>query len=388
MSGQKIGLWVLGIGVAALFVWIVMTQGPLAPIKVTVDKVQTGNISSSVFGVGTIKARRSYNLSPTMTSRIKNVMVDQGDRIVAGQLLAEMDPVDLDEKLTGSKRSIEKAANSIVAWEAQLSEAQSRLKTISATFSRYQELHAHGFISQEMLDAKQYEKNAASAALAAATANLDAAREEYAKTQMDMRGIGKLYAQTKLFSPVNGVIAARLADPGSTIIGGQVVLQAIDTASLWIEARIAQKQAGSVRIGQDVEIVLRSQPHTVIMGKVARVDMISDAVTEERIVNVTFNRLPEASINEYAEVTIKMQELNNVRYIASAAVKRIGKQKGVWALRDGEVKFREVSTGVTTMDGRTQVLGGIGDDDTIIVYSQQPLQQGLKVKAVSDLVRG
>src|SRR4030066_328577 len=86
-----------------------------------------------------------------------------------------MDPVDLDEKLTGSQRMVEKAANSIRAAEAQVNEAQSRFDTLSATFTRYQELRARGFISQEMLDAKRHEKNAAASALAAAIAHSAAA---------------------------------------------------------------------------------------------------------------------------------------------------------------------------------------------------------------------
>ena len=389
MSRQKVGLLTLGIGVAAIFVWVVMTQGPLAPVKVTVEKIQTGNLSSGVFGVGTLKARYSYNLAPTMTGRIKTVLVDQGDQVVAGQMLAEMDPVDLDEKLAGSQRVIKKAANSILALEAQLSEAQSRLNTLSAAFTRYQELRARGFISQEMFDAKQHEKNAATATLSAAAANLAVAHEEHARAQTDMRGVGKLHMQTKLFSPVNGVIAARLAEPGSTIVSGQIALQIIDPTSLWIETRIAHKQTGQVRVGQDAEIVLRSQPQSPIMGKVARVDMISDAVTEERVVNVSFaTHRPETSIGEYAEVTIKLPALSNARTIPSAAVKRVDKRDGVWVLQHKKVQFRPVKVGAMTLDGRTQILDGISDDDTVIVYSQQPLRPGLNVKVVSELVRG
>lgn len=389
MSRQKIGLWSLGGGIVLVFAWVVMTQGPLAPVKVTVDKVQVGNLSGGVFGVGTLKARYSYNLAPTVTGRVKSVLVDQGDRVVAGQVLAEMDPVDLEEKLAGSQRAIEKAANSILASEAQLSEAQSRMNTLSATFARYQELHARGFISQEMLDAKLHEKRAASAALSAATANLAAAREEHARSRTDMRGIAKLHAQTRLSSPVNGVIVARLAEPGSTLAGGQTALQVIDPASLWVETRIAQKQAGRIQAGQEAEIVLRSQPQSPIPGKVARVDMISDTVTEERIVNVSFTAdRPGASIGEYAEVTIRLPELNNARTIPTAAVKRVDNREGVWILQGKAAQFRPVRTGASTMDGRTQILDGLGDNDTFIVYSQQPLRPELNIKVVPELVRG
>lgn len=387
MSKKTIKLLVLGVGALFAFSWVVLTQGPLAPVKVTVEKIQFGDLPSTVFGIGTLKARHSYNLAPTMTGRVKNVLVDQGDKVVAGQLLAEMDPVDLDEKLAGSQRVIEKTAKAIQVAEAQISEAESRLKTISATVIRYEELRAGGFVSQEMLDAKLHEKNAAASALTAASANLAASREEHARAQADMRGIGKARAQTRVISPVNGVVAARYVEPGSTVTGGQAVLQVIDPNSLWVETRIAQQQAGLIRVGQTAKVVLRSQPHAPLPGKVARVDMVSDAVTEERIVNVSV-ATQAIGIGEYAEVTLQLPALNNTKSIPSAAVKRVDKQNGVWVLQDGKVQFKPVKIGPATMDGHTQILDGLGNDDMVIVYSQQPLRAGLNVTIVPELVRG
>ncbi|MFZ2163702.1 MAG: efflux RND transporter periplasmic adaptor subunit [Sideroxyarcus sp.] len=386
MSRKKIGLLMLLAGVTVVFAWVVMTQGPLAPVKVTVDKVQTGNLANSVFGIGTLKARHSYNLAPTMTSRVKTVLVDQGDQVVAGQVLAEMDPVDLNEKFIGSQRMVEKTANSIQAATAQVSEAQSRLKMVSVTFNRYQELRTKGFVSQDMFDAKQHEMNAATSALTVAEANLAAAREEHGRAQADMRGIGKARAQTRLISPVNGVVVARLVESGSTVAGGQVVLQVIDPDTLWVETRIAQQQAGQIRVGQTAQVILRSRPQAPVTGKVARLDIVSDAVTEERIVNVLID-VSNASVGEYAEVTIKLPDMNNTRSISSAAVKRIEKQNGVWVLLEGQVQFKPVRIGLATSNGQTQILEGLNDNDTVIVYSQQALRPGLKVKVVSELVR-
>jgi HlyD family secretion protein len=387
MAGQKIKFLAIGIGLFTIFAWVVLTQGPLAPVKVTVEQVRIGNLGHAVFGIGTLKARRSYSLAPTMTSRVKNVLVDQGDEVVAGQVLAEMDPVDLDDKLASSQRVVEKTASAIQAAEAQVREAQSRLKTVTATAIRYQELREGGFVSQEMFDAKWHEKNASTSALAAASANLAITRDEHARAQADARGIGKARAQTRLISPINGVVAVRLAEPGSTVVGGQVVLQVIDPNSLWVETRIPQLQAGLVRTGQVAEVVLRSQPYVPVAGKVARIDIVSDAVTEERIVNVSLSNA-RVSIGEYAEVTIKLPDLNDTLSIPSAAVKRVDKVSGVWVLREGKIMFKPVKIGLSTMDGRAQILDGLGEGDEVIVYSQQALREGLKVKVVSALVKG
>ncbi|MFH2135073.1 MAG: biotin/lipoyl-binding protein, partial [Pseudomonadota bacterium] len=118
MSGQKIKLLMVGVAVVGLFAWVVTTQGPLASIKVTIEQVQTGDLTNSVFGVGTVQARHRHDLAPTMTGRVKNVRVDQGDTVKAGQVLAEMDPVDLDDKQAGARRMVDKSLNAIRAAEA------------------------------------------------------------------------------------------------------------------------------------------------------------------------------------------------------------------------------------------------------------------------------
>ena len=68
-------------------------------------------------------------------------------------------------------------------------------------------------------------------------------------------------------SPVDGVVSARLVEPGTTVVAGQAVLQVIDPATLWIKARIDQGQAGGVRVGQPAEIVLRSDPKRAYRGR-------------------------------------------------------------------------------------------------------------------------
>lgn len=388
MSGKKVGLFVSGLLIIAIFIWVVTTQGPLARVKVTTEKIQTGSFSNAVFGIGTLEARYSYNLAPTMTGRLKKVFVDQGDKVVAGQVLAEMDTVDLEEKLIGSRHMVEKSDNAIQVAEAQLVEANGRKKLSAAILVRYEELRKGGFVSQEMYELKQYESNSAIAAVEVANAALAAARQDSARARADVGGMVKLREQTRLVSPVNGVVVARLFEPGATVASGQTVLQVTNPESMWVKARIDQKQAGRVNAGQSAELILRSQPNSPLAGVVERVEMISDPVTEERIVDVAFQTAHSVgSIGETVEVTIKLPTMDKVHSVPSASVKRIDQRDGVWILKDGQVQFKPVRTGIATLDGRTQILDGLGDDDQIVVYSQQPLQAGLKVKVVPELVR-
>jgi HlyD family secretion protein len=388
MSKQKIGLIVLGVAVLSMFLGVVMTQGPLAPIKVTTDKVQRGKLSNEVFGVGVVEARRSYSLAPTMTSRLSKVLVDQGDRVKAGQLLAEMDAVDLDDRVTSSQQAAERSRYGIQVAEAQLNEAKSRAKTTNATYERYLELRSRGFISQEMLDGKLHEKNAAAAAEEAATASLASARLERSKVHADANGISKLRAQIRLISPVDGLVTSRLAEPGTTVVAGQTIIQVIDPNSMWIKTRVDQKQIGPIQAGLPALIQLRSQPNIAMSGVINRIDLVGDAIAEERIVNVAFAK-PQtgAALGELAEVTVKLPDMDNILSIPSAAVKHSKLNEGVWVMQGGRVEFKSVKTGISTLHGRTQILSGLAEGEEVIVYSQQQLQAHTKVKVVSEIVR-
>jgi HlyD family secretion protein len=242
-------------------------------------------------------------------------------------------------------------------------------------------------VSQEAVDAKAHEANAANAGVDAASAQVAAARRDHERAQADVAGVGKLRTQARLVSPVDGVVSARLVEPGTTVVAGQAVVQVIDPASLWIKARIDQGQSGGVRVGQRAEIVLRSDPKRVHVGEVQRVDWVSDAVTEERIVNVGFAARPEAiSVGELVEVTIRTAELPNVRSVPAAALKRLDRHDGVWQVADGRVAFSTVKAGITTLDGRTQILDGPATGDEIVVHSERALQPNAKVKVVPAIV--
>ena len=101
----------LAIGVAALTLigavaYVFLRTGPLAPVKVTVTHVTQGPLNPSIFGIGTVEARRSWMVGPTVAGRVLSVKVDVGDTVKAGQLLAEMDPVDLDQRLAALDASL------------------------------------------------------------------------------------------------------------------------------------------------------------------------------------------------------------------------------------------------------------------------------------------
>lgn len=369
--------------------WLIASQGPLAPVRVTVAQAKTVTLAPAVFGIGTVEARRSYGIGPTSAGRVAKVHVDQGDRVKAGQLLAEIDPVDLDERLIAGRAAAERAVHNAGSAQSALEEAESRARVARSNADRYAELRRTNFVSQEAADARRHEANAAGSARNAAESALAAARDEARRAQADLAGVAKARAHLRLASPVDGIIAARFAEPGSTLVAGQMVLQVIDPASLWVRARVDQGRSGGLAVAMPAEIVLRSRPGTPLPGRIERLDILGDAVTEERIVQVGFAQMPDGvTVGELAEVTLRLPAVEGALAVPSAALKRSGSTRGVWLLDGGRARFRAVAVGAETLDGQSQVTSGLKPDETLIVHSSQPLAEGLRVKVTDSLVKG
>ena len=118
-----------------------LRTGPLAPIKVTVAHATEGQLSPAIFGIGTVEARRSWMVGPTVPGRVLSVKVDVGDTVRAWQLLAEMDPVDLDQRLAALDASLARADSSRQSALAQVQDATARRALAVANTQRLSLIH-------------------------------------------------------------------------------------------------------------------------------------------------------------------------------------------------------------------------------------------------------
>jgi HlyD family secretion protein len=116
-------------------------------------------------------------------------------------------------------------------------------------------------------------------------------------------------------------------------------------------------------------------------GRVARIDMQSDPVTEERIASVSFDPPPaRLYLGELAEVTIQLPGETGVLIVPSAAIAREGGQTGVWQSVDGRARFKPVAIGTQGQAGVTQIRSGLSKGERIIVYSSAQLTNAVRVR--------
>ena len=145
-TSRQLSIAGAALALLAAIAFIVVRSGPLAATRVTVVKTADASLSPALFGTGTVEARRAWLIGPTAAGRVLRVMVDVGDSVKAGQLLAEMDPVDLQERMAALNATQARAGSAIMAAEAQVRDAGARREIAVANERRYaelQELQAH-----------------------------------------------------------------------------------------------------------------------------------------------------------------------------------------------------------------------------------------------------
>ncbi|MGA9395022.1 MAG: efflux RND transporter periplasmic adaptor subunit [Azonexus sp.] len=386
LRSRGFGLILAAVVVLLAFAFVVARSGPLAPTRVTVTKVGEGQIAPALFGIGTVEAQRAYLIGPTAAGRVLRVLVDVGDTVKAGQLLAEMDPVDLDERIAALDASMARANNAVTASGAQRRDAEARNQLAAMNARRYKDLGDKKFVSSSAVEAKLQEDISARAGFNAADANLAAARQDTLRLAAERNGLRQQRDNVRLLAPRDGVVTARDAEPGSTVVAGQAVLKLIEPASLWVKTRFDQGRSAGLAKDLAAEIALRSNPSRLLPGKVARVDPVSDSVTEERIAQIAFDTLPDGiALGELAEVTLRLPASPARILIPNASLKRQGEQSGVWVHRSGKAEFVAVKPGKTSLDGQVEILEGLSDGEQVITHSEKEITADSSLKVVDSL---
>lgn len=371
---RTLTLLVVLVPVVLLFVYVILRSGPLSPVAVTVAEVVSRPVSPSLFGIGTVEARYTYRVGPTFAGRIKRVDVQVGDRVKAGQPLGEMDPVDLDERIRAQDAATRRA-------EAQLREAEARQRYAQTQAHRYEQLLPNQAISEELVVTKRQELQIADAAL-------NGAREELARVHADRAALLAQRSNLHLLAPVDGLVTVRHADPGTTVLAGQAVVEVVDPHSIWINVRFDQLGAHGLAAQLPAQVALRSRNRTKLPAQVLRVEPIADAVTEETLAKVTFDTLPVPlpPLGELAEVTVALPAQAAAPVVHNAAIRNLNNAPGVWLLADGALHFTPVELGAADLDGNVQVHKGLRSGDRVVVYSEKALTAHSRIHVVKHLV--
>jgi HlyD family secretion protein len=327
IARRNIRIVLILLPLALVFVYVGVRSGPLAPVSVTAVEVDIKQISPSLFGIGTVEARYSHKIGPTTAGRIKNLNVDVGDAVQAGQSLGGMDSVDLESRAASQSANIRRV-------EAVLRQSEATYDYARDEAERAERLFSAGVVSKSLLDARRKELRVSESALLAAKEDLVRAKSEH---DVVINQLGN----ARLVSPINGIVVLRNAEIGTTVVAGQSVYEIVDPKSIWINARFDQISSSGLEKGRPAQIVLRSKNGAILIGHVLYVEPKADSVTEETLAKVVFDTIPNPlpPLGELAEVTVELPQLASSPVIPNAAIQSLNGKTGVWEIKDGNLSF-------------------------------------------------
>ena len=378
--------WKLAI-VAAVAAFVVYRL-QYAPVPVDAHVVALAPITEEVTGTGTLEARVSAIISPKIPGLVTEVLVDQGERIVKGQLLATLYDGDLraqveiaNADLAATKAGVDRAA-------ADITSAEATAVLTRASHGRDAQLEAKKFVSPEELEKATQQKDVAEALLKRARAAKVEIDRQVIKGEESLRYYGERLSDTKILSPFDGLVVRRSLEPGDIAVPGSEILQVISTDEMWVSAWVDETAMAAVAVDQPVRLVFRSFPEKPYSGTVARMSPLTDRETREFLVDVTVKELPKKwAVGQRAEVYIQTAEKEQVLVVPQRAIVWQDGRSGLFVSIANHAQWRNVTPGLRGAED-IEIVEGVSAGETVIWVhdpKQKPLTEG---RAVALAVSG
>lgn len=364
--GRQIA-WALAAPIVLAVVGFLSWFAVFSPVTVSVAPVQSG-VRQQVFGLGTVGARVQSNIGFKVAGVLAALGADQGDRVRADQVLAQLDARDIEAQVAVAKAAVAQAKASVEKAKADVESVTANLSNARAVAARRQGLVARGFKSVEEAQTADALARVAAGNLASAQAGVVVAEAARQSAEAQRAFQEATLANYTLRAPYDAWVISRNLELGSMPNPGQSVFTLVAANTVWVRSFVDERLAGRLSLGQPVEIILRSNPTQPIPGHIGRIEIQSDAVNEERLVDVAFDHLPgNIHLSEQAEVVITTSTLARTVLVPPTAITELRDGRGtVWTVEDGRLARREVGFGPELLDGRLPVLDGLPPDAKVV----------------------
>jgi membrane fusion protein (multidrug efflux system) len=273
---------------------------------------------------------------------VVRLLVEEGDRVVEGQVLAELDGERLRLEMLSAKASLDQ---------------------VRSEYQRYTDLAARGLVSEAMFEGLKYDLEALEAAYDLARLNFD---------------------YSKIRAPIDGVVSSRDVKLGQSVNISDVAFRITDTSELLAYLQIPQAELGKFAAGQSATLTVDANPDTTYAATIARIsptiDMRNGTFRATAFIN---NRSGELAPGMFARFSIAYDRHADALVIPREALIEEDDQTSVYVVAEGTVSRRTISVGIES-GNLIEVVGGLAGDEEIVITGQSSLRDGSKVLASND----
>lgn len=310
-------------------VWFLVRGG--TPV-VEIAQVETGPATALVYATGFVEPEQPVVVSSRVTAPVREVLVEEGQRVTAGQSLVWLD--DAEQR-------------------GQLAQAQAELNRAELAAGRVVTLHRQGWVTKAAHDEAVAARDAARASVAALRARLD---------------------QFVIRAGVSGVVLKLDVYPGDLATPGQQLLELGDPARARITATVDERDITRVRVGQEALMSSEGLPE-MVRGRVSEITPGGDPNQRAFRVRIALEDAANLPFGLTLEVNIVTDRHESALLVPAGAVT----DGTVWVMDEGRAQRRDVTTGIAGSD-RIEVLTGLAAGETVIVGPPEGLEEGDKVR--------
>ena len=350
MNMKKKGLWItLGAIAVCVLLWLIFHPSKKETVTLETARAERIDITSSITATGTVEPVTKVEVGTQVSGIVSKLYVDYNDVVKAGQVIAEMDKVNLQAELTSAN--------------AQLATAKTEYEYQQKEFNRIKTLHDKELVSDSEFDQAQYQ--------------FQSAKNAYSQSQASYTKVRRNLSYATITSPIDGVVISRAVEEGQTVAAGfstpTLFTIAKNLTEMQVIANVDEADIGQVAEGQRVTFTVDAYPDDTFEGDVKQVRLeattTSNVVTYEVVINAPN---PELKLKPglTANITIFTLEENDVLAIPTKALrfhpdaeilKSIGisingmpapsdSTRTVWVKQGASISPKEVTTGNTSGD--------------------------------------
>jgi len=315
--------------------------------------VEPGSLEQSLPLTGSLAPLNEATVKAKVAGELVAVTVREGESVAQGQVLARIDPTEVQARVAARQADVE-AARAQLTWARKNRDSQKALLD-------------KAFISQNAFDNVQSSYDVAVARLNAAEADLVVAR--------------KSLGDAVLVAPIPGTVSLRHAQPGERVPLDAKLVSIVDLSRLQLEASVPPAAIGRVRIGQAMNFRVEGFGEREFAGRIERINPSATAGTRSiSVYAVIDNRDALLRGGMFAQGALTLSRVDNALVVPASAVREEIGQTYVYAIENGVIRRKNVRVGPPDAAGRVQVLEGLAAGDRIVRVNLWALREGVAAR--------
>jgi HlyD family secretion protein len=371
---------------------IAATRGGTKIDPTKLAKVERGDLAKSVVATGKVTPITKVEVKSKASGIVKNLLVDYGDHVKKGQLLCQLDKVEIEAQVEQSRAALEAAQANLNSSQADFERAQvdaegPDVPLLKRAYERAVNMAKDGVVSTSALEdaQKNYElalnkQNVAKAQVTVLKAKIAQAQAVVAEDQANLKQLEEQLSYTDIVSPIDGIVLSRdvqMGDAVSSILvlgsSATLVMTLGDTSEVYVKGKVDESDIGKVYLGQRARIKVESFKDKTFEGKVTKISPMGvekDNVTTFEVRVSIQNPGGELKAEMTANAEIILEEHKNVLQIPEGAILYDKDKKASVEIPDpkGKDGKDKVAVNIGISNGaKTEVLGGLKEGDEVVL---------------------